>query len=215
MADKKISQLTAATTPLAGTEVLPIVQSGTTVKVSVDNLTAGKPVSCSNLTVNPGNLVIGTSGKGIDFSATSDGSGTMTSELLADYEEGIWTYDFTATTGTITKSAIYPIGLYTKIGRQVTVTGFLTVSSVSSPTGTLTVTGLPYPVSTDGDRANYVGGGIFGNLLAAGSTSPLMWSAIAGSTSFTVSKFALGSAADLAGDVVADTRFYVSITYFV
>ncbi len=50
MADKKISALTAATTPLAGTEVLPIVQGGATVKVSVDNLTAGKPVSMSNLT---------------------------------------------------------------------------------------------------------------------------------------------------------------------
>lgn len=50
MADKKISALTAATTPLAGTEVLPIVQSGATVKVSIDNLTAGKPVSMSNLT---------------------------------------------------------------------------------------------------------------------------------------------------------------------
>ena len=44
MADKKISALTAATTPLAGTEVLPIVQSSTTVKVSVDNLTAGRTV---------------------------------------------------------------------------------------------------------------------------------------------------------------------------
>ena len=50
MADKKISALTAATTPLAGTEVLPIVQGGATVKVSVDNLTTGKPVSMSNLT---------------------------------------------------------------------------------------------------------------------------------------------------------------------
>jgi hypothetical protein len=50
MADTKISALTAATTPLAGTEVLPIVQGGATVKVSVDNLTAGKPVSMSNLT---------------------------------------------------------------------------------------------------------------------------------------------------------------------
>jgi hypothetical protein len=30
MADLKISQLPAASTPLAGTEVLPIVQSGTT-----------------------------------------------------------------------------------------------------------------------------------------------------------------------------------------
>jgi hypothetical protein len=39
MADKKISQLSAASTPLAGTEVLPIVQSGSTVKVASDNLT--------------------------------------------------------------------------------------------------------------------------------------------------------------------------------
>lgn len=39
MADKKISQLTGASTPLAGTEVLPIVQSGSTVKVASDDLT--------------------------------------------------------------------------------------------------------------------------------------------------------------------------------
>lgn len=39
MADKKISALTAAALPLAGSEVLPIVQSGSTVKVSSDDLT--------------------------------------------------------------------------------------------------------------------------------------------------------------------------------
>ena len=50
MADLKISQLPAATTPLAGTEVLPIVQSGSTVQVSVNNLTAGKAVSASTVT---------------------------------------------------------------------------------------------------------------------------------------------------------------------
>jgi hypothetical protein len=44
MADKKISALTASTTPLAGTEVLPIVQGGSTVKVAVSNLTAGRSV---------------------------------------------------------------------------------------------------------------------------------------------------------------------------
>jgi hypothetical protein len=49
MADKKISALTASTTPLAGTEVLPIVQSGTTVKVSVSDLTAGRTMSASKL----------------------------------------------------------------------------------------------------------------------------------------------------------------------
>ena len=45
MADKKISALTGASTPLAGTEVLPIVQSGATVKVAVSDLTAGRNVS--------------------------------------------------------------------------------------------------------------------------------------------------------------------------
>ncbi len=51
MADKKISALASATTPLAGTEVLPIVQSGSTVKVSVGNLTAGRNVSVKQLSV--------------------------------------------------------------------------------------------------------------------------------------------------------------------
>jgi hypothetical protein len=42
MADTKISALPASTTPLAGTEVLPIVQSSATKQVSVANLTAGR-----------------------------------------------------------------------------------------------------------------------------------------------------------------------------
>ena len=45
MADVKISGLPASTTPLAGTEVLPIVQSSTTKKVSIANVTAGRAVS--------------------------------------------------------------------------------------------------------------------------------------------------------------------------
>lgn len=52
MADKKISQLTAASTPLAGTEVLPIVQSGSTVKVPVSDLTAGRAVSAASVTTS-------------------------------------------------------------------------------------------------------------------------------------------------------------------
>jgi hypothetical protein len=49
MADQKISALTSATTPLAGTEVLPIVQGGATVKVSVANLTAGRDAAVNTL----------------------------------------------------------------------------------------------------------------------------------------------------------------------
>jgi hypothetical protein len=49
MADLKISALTAATTPLAGTEVLPIVQGGVTTKVAVSDLTAGRAVTASSV----------------------------------------------------------------------------------------------------------------------------------------------------------------------
>jgi hypothetical protein len=57
MADLKISQLPAATTPLAGTEVLPIVQSGTTKQVAVNDLTAGKAVSASTVTATTVNAL--------------------------------------------------------------------------------------------------------------------------------------------------------------
>ena len=50
MPDVKISALPAATVPLAGTEVLPIVQSSTTKKVSVADLTAGRAISASSIT---------------------------------------------------------------------------------------------------------------------------------------------------------------------
>jgi hypothetical protein len=49
MADKKISQLTGASTPLAGTEVLPIVQGGSTVKVAVSDLTAGRAMTATKI----------------------------------------------------------------------------------------------------------------------------------------------------------------------
>ena len=68
MADKKISALTAASTPLAGTEVLPIVQSGATVKVAVSDLTAGRAMAASSLTTasvqatNSGGLTLKNSG---------------------------------------------------------------------------------------------------------------------------------------------------------
>lgn len=52
MADVKISALPTATTPLAGTEVLPIVQGGVTEQVSVANLTAGRTVAAAAVNVD-------------------------------------------------------------------------------------------------------------------------------------------------------------------
>jgi hypothetical protein len=60
MADTKISALAASTTPLAGTEVLPIVQSSTTKQVSVANLTAGRDVAVNSLTTSQTAGIIGT-----------------------------------------------------------------------------------------------------------------------------------------------------------
>jgi hypothetical protein len=52
MADVKISGLPASTVPLAGTEVLPIVQSGTTKQVSIANVTAGRAIAASSITTD-------------------------------------------------------------------------------------------------------------------------------------------------------------------
>jgi len=70
MADVKISALPAATTPLAGTEVLPIVQSATTDQVSVANLTAGRAVSAASLTLTTTPLAVGSGGTGLNTLAS-------------------------------------------------------------------------------------------------------------------------------------------------
>jgi hypothetical protein len=86
------------------------------------------------------NLVIATSGKGIDFSATD---GTGTSELLADYEEGTWTATLTAGT-TAPTTPVTVTGKYTKIGRQVTVTAYFADVATTGASGIILVTGLPF-----------------------------------------------------------------------
>jgi hypothetical protein len=79
MADLKISQLTASSTPLAGTEVLPIVQSSTTKQVSVANLTAGRAVNAGSLGVT-GNLTAGTAtlNNGATYTVVFNSSGQIT-----------------------------------------------------------------------------------------------------------------------------------------
>jgi hypothetical protein len=223
MSDKKISQLTASTTPLAGTEVLAIVQSGSTVQSTVNSLVndrviapdsgnfskstvgdvitwtsdavgskkgflyadtqylamltiggagngsgilidgnsgnvflntvggtkLGLNASTGDATVNTGNLVIGTAGKGIDFSADGQAAG-MTSELLDDYEEGTWTpvIQGSGTAGTYELDANTKCE-YTKIGRLIT----LVVRIRLAPTvtgggvGDLYILGAPFTKS--------------------------------------------------------------------
>ena len=209
MSDKKISQLTAATTPLAGTEILPIVQNGATVKVPNNDLrpkqiqsnaTSGVlqvvgPAAAStrvmttpdanftvartdaaqsftgNQTLADGNLIIGTAGKGIDFSADPSAAG-MTSELLDDYEEGTWTPTLVGTTTNPTVTYGLQRGVYTKVGRLVTVSVYMSWSAFSGGSGNVAVGNLPYTI--EGAVGAYGGGAVAafdGFTLAAARTS--------------------------------------------
>ena len=113
----------------------------------------------NNLTVTNGNFIVGTSGKGIDFSATANSSGTMTSELLSDYEEGTWTPTY-VTTGTNFAALTMDVvsATYTKIGRQVTVRGFIMTDNVdvTGATGSVFISGLPFSLPA-GDAARTSG----------------------------------------------------------
>jgi hypothetical protein len=99
MADLKISQLPAATTPVAGTEVLPIVQSGTTTQVSIANLTVGRNVTATTflggldtnvaaagLTVTGTTVAADGTDTNIDLTLTPQGSGVVTT--AATYSDG-------------------------------------------------------------------------------------------------------------------------------
>jgi hypothetical protein len=103
------------------------------------------PTFSGDVTLSNGNLVIGTSGKGIDFSATP---GTGTSELLADYEEGT----YTPTLGGLSGGAVTyttQTGRYTKVGRQVTLYFSITVNTNTNTGGNAFVS-VPFAAGTDG-----------------------------------------------------------------
>ena len=97
-----------------------------------------KIASAGDVTVSTGNLVIGTAGKGIDFSATSV-SGT--SELLDDYEEGNWTPTVISTgwVGTTSINSAH----YQKIGNRVFFQCYIT-ANITTAGSAVQIGGLPY-----------------------------------------------------------------------
>lgn len=134
-----LSGLTASTALAlnASQEIVSVTNTGTG-----NNVLQTAPTLVGDVNLSTGNLVIGTSGKGIDFSITSHPAG-MTSELLADYEEGTWTPSISAFAGTITTVGAVA-GVYTKIGRQVTVSASFDITLNGTGSVLLQVTGLPF-----------------------------------------------------------------------
>lgn len=125
MADLKISQLSAATA-LAGTEVVPVVQSGGTKKATIDQI------------LSPA------SGKGVNFAAAGG-------DVLTIYGEGTWTPTRNGFTEVLGGGTITSTGRYTRIGNvvniqaQIVCAGGATISATSGIGSYLS--GLPFTPS--------------------------------------------------------------------
>jgi hypothetical protein len=133
------------------------------------------PTFSGNVTLTDGNLIIGTSGKGIDFSATP---GTGTSELLSDYEEGTWTpTDISGAGLTFTVSS----NRYTKVGRMVTCSAFITFPTTVSAANA-NIGGFPFAaaVYSIGPQPVFFGPGGFATM--AGGTADVFLRDINGAT---------------------------------
>jgi len=134
-----------------------IVGTGKSVGIGITNPGAKLHVSGGNIKVD--------SGYGIDFSATANSSGSMSSELLDDYERGTWTPSFvqpsTSANMYVNNGLTIYHADYTKIGNLVYVSCYIendasfsydTGRSGSDPLG---IGGLPFTVSNTPANSGY------------------------------------------------------------
>ena len=212
MADKKISALTLASVPLAGTEVLPIVQGGTTVKVAVSDLTAGRAVATAGGTFS-NNQVQGVAGKGMNFTANTPAAG-MTSQLLNWYEEGTFTPTITFGGASVGITYSTQNGLYTRIGNVVHVVANVRLTSKGSSSGTANLAGLPYSqrTLTDGEAAI----SIQANNFAATVITQVMGNVVSGSNTILFGRFSAGAVVTMSDTDFANTTIVrVCASYFI
>ena len=184
-----------------------LLDRNTGLRLSVTTL--GAQIS-GDLTVSTGNVVMATSGKGIDFSAVTGGTGTATANVLNDYEEGTWI-------GTITGSTTNPTvpvtatGKYTKVGRQVSVQIAFEVVSTVGALGSLGISGLPFAnssgIRTIGTGGAFLGATFLGTLITAITAS--------GSTIDYQSVVSNAAWSNATHNPSAGTFFWANVTYTV
>jgi hypothetical protein len=193
MADVKISALPAATTPVAGTEVLPIVQSGTTKKLTIADVTAGRAMSASSLTltsplgVASGGTGISSFGAGIATFLGTPSSANLAAAVTDETGTGALVF---GTSPTFTTSAIFPAG---------------TVGAPSITTTGDTNTGIYFPAA---DTIGFVEGGVESARIDSSGTFRVKGAGTAGSTdAFLVDGAAPASAAriDSSGNLLVGT----------
>ena len=152
--------------------------------------------------------VVLASGSGVDFSATS---GTGTSELFDDYEEGTWTPLFSDGTNNATMG-LSNTGSYTKIGNLVTVTAYAQMSSKGSMSGDVRLTGLPYSVGS----SVYGGGGVgFADFLSITAGQSIgLWTQASGTyLNVTLFDATSGTSSLQASEMQNDGQFVFTVSY--
>jgi hypothetical protein len=110
--------------------------------IAIDNVASGQNYYNANdfhLFQNNGVSKVRIDADGLKF-----GADTAAANALDDYEEGTWTMGVAF--GGASAGVIYNIntGTYTKVGRQVTVNGWLVLIDKGSSVGNATITGLPF-----------------------------------------------------------------------
>ena len=128
------------------TGVLPVVNGGTgvTTKTGTGSVVlSAAPTLSGDVSLSTGNLVPGTAAKGVNFTANTALAG-MTSQLLNKYEEGTFTPFISFGGGTTGITYFTQTGLYTRVGRVVTVSGHIYLNTKGSSTGVFELKGLPY-----------------------------------------------------------------------
>jgi hypothetical protein len=136
--------------------------------------------------------------------------GTGSANELDDYEEGTWTAAFTATSGSITINQ--SAGTYTKIGRQVTVSGAFTVGSVSSNSGDMGITGLPF---TSGSGTGFsTSAALWLNTINTQEGKTIQSKMVANSNQLFIFDLAGGNSAGAAAYFKANSVINISLTYF-
>lgn len=145
---------------------------------------------------------------GIQFPATQVASANA--NTLDDYEEGTFTPTLSFSSGSV--AYLERSAQYTKIGRMVNCTIAIYLSAVSSPSGDLSITGMPF---ANGSGERFVSGFTIG--LARGFTSSLTITGYisSGSSTIILAKNASnGSYTPLSGsDLGSNTGFYITLTY--
>jgi hypothetical protein len=169
-------------------------------------------LSSGDLSMALGNVVMATPGKGIDFSATASGSGTMTSELLNDYEEGVFTPTVVGTTAAGTASYSRRLGRYTKVGNLVTIQIYLAWSAGAGGLGNLAFIGLPFNIANNANEYAVATIGFLDSVALTALNTPTIIGA-ANSTMLEMWQFPVGGGVSSQVPYDADGSIILTSTY--